>query len=126
MKTIKQRTGAWGEDQAALYLIEKGYEIIERNFRIRSCELDIIALKNIKDEKTLCFIEVKTREGEDDGSAQRATGKNKLVHMFHAAKEFCMQRGIPLDGQAMQFEQISIYKKSKTEFTCKHYILPID
>ncbi len=126
MKTQKQKMGAWGEDQAVEFLVKNGYSLLERNFRVRACELDIIAWKEIKGEKTLCFIEVKTREGQDDGSAQRATGKDKLHNMFHAAKEFCLQKNIPLSGVPMQFEQVSVYKKSETDVLCKHYVIPIN
>lgn len=126
MKTQKQKLGAWGEDKAVNFLMQNGYSILERNFRIRACELDIIAWNEIKGEKTLCFIEVKTREGEDDGSAERATGKEKQQNMFHAAKEFCLQKNIPLIGVPMQFEQVSVYKKSETDVVYKHYIIPIN
>lgn len=51
-------TGAWGEERAAQYLIEKGYRILSRNWRNRGGkELDIVAL----DGDTLVFVEVKTR-----------------------------------------------------------------
>lgn len=49
--------GSWGEEIAVSYLIEKGYTILNRNFRSRFGELDIIA----KYENTVIFIEVKTR-----------------------------------------------------------------
>ncbi len=126
MKTKRQTLGAWGESQAAQFLTEKGYDIVERNFRIRSCELDIIAWKNIKDERTLCFIEVKTRDTLDDGSAERATNPIKLKHLFHGAKEFCLQKGISLDSIPIQFEQVSVYKKISAHSICKHYIIPIN
>lgn len=126
MKTQKQLTGAWGEEQAVVFLIQKGYEILERNFRIRACEIDIIAWKEIKNEKTLCFVEVKTREGRDDGSAERATDRVKQAHFLHAAKEFCLQKNIPLSGIPMQFEQVSVYRQTDEDFFCKHYVIPID
>lgn len=50
--------GQWGEEYAAQYLCSKGYEILSRNFRIKSGELDIVALR----KKQLLFIEVKTRK----------------------------------------------------------------
>jgi len=126
MKTQKQIIGAWGEEQAVAFLIQNGYEIFERNFRVRSCELDIVAWKEIKNEKTLCFVEVKTRECEDDGSAERATGREKQNHLFHAATEFCLQKNIPLSGIPIQFEQVSVYRQTDQNFFCKHYIIPID
>lgn len=59
-----QNLGQKGEDLAFQYLINKGYKIIERNFRLKWGELDIIAKAP---DKTLVFIEVKTmREGGID------------------------------------------------------------
>lgn len=55
--TQKTELGKLGEDLACRYLVDKGYKIIERNFRKPWGELDIIA-KN--PDKTLVFVEVKT------------------------------------------------------------------
>lgn len=48
--------GNLGEDKACLYLKDLSYQIIERNFRTRSGEIDIIAIK----DDVLVFVEVKT------------------------------------------------------------------
>lgn len=49
--------GNKGEEIATNFLIEKGYKIIDRNFRASVGEIDIIA----KDKKEIVFVEVKTR-----------------------------------------------------------------
>lgn len=49
-------TGNKGEEKACKYLIEKGYEIIDRNWRTRTGEIDII----VKKADFLVFVEVKT------------------------------------------------------------------
>ena len=51
-------TGSQGEDQAASFLVQKGYKIIARNFRTKLGEIDIVAL----DQKCVVFVEVKTRK----------------------------------------------------------------
>lgn len=53
--------GKIGEDIAVIYLKNKGYSIIERNYLCKTGEIDIIALKT----NTLNFIEVKTKKIED-------------------------------------------------------------
>lgn len=58
--------GFIGEEIAALYLIDKGYTIIERNWRCKIGEIDIIAKK----DGFLCFIEVKRRMKFDDFPAE--------------------------------------------------------
>ena len=125
MKTKKQETGAWGEEKAAEFLTNSGYEILERNYQIKKCELDIIAWREIKGEKTLCFIEVKTRE-YDNGTAERATDWAKLGHLFHAAQEYCLEKRIPLIGVPIQFEQVSVYGKTPEDCHYKQYVIPIE
>ncbi len=51
----KRETGVWGEDRALAFLTEKGYTVIERNYRSRRGEIDIIA----QDGERIVFVEVK-------------------------------------------------------------------
>ncbi|MBI3282497.1 YraN family protein [Candidatus Curtissbacteria bacterium] len=53
----KTDLGKHGEDIAARYLLKHGYKIIDRNFRIRGGEIDIVAIE----KNTLVVVEVKTR-----------------------------------------------------------------
>jgi putative endonuclease len=53
----RHRLGARGEELAARHLEARGFEVVERNFRTRYGELDIVA----RDERVLVFCEVKTR-----------------------------------------------------------------
>jgi len=56
MQSQRQKIGHTGEDIATYYLIKKGYQILNRNFKTKWGELDIVASHN----KTIIFIEVKT------------------------------------------------------------------
>ena len=56
-RTAKARTGAEGEEAAASYLSRMGWNILDRNWRSRQLELDIVA----EEKETLVFVEVKTR-----------------------------------------------------------------
>ena len=56
---VNQTLGRFGEEKACNYLKKNNYKIIERNFRCRQGEIDIIAKDLSKNE--LVFIEVKTR-----------------------------------------------------------------
>jgi putative endonuclease len=53
----RHRLGRLGEHLAAEHLVRRGFQILERNYRTRWGELDIVAF----DGETLCFCEVKTR-----------------------------------------------------------------
>lgn len=124
-KTKKQLIGEWGEQEAVRFLIEKGYQIVERNFEVREGEIDIIA-KHMKKHfgETLCFIEVKTRAAQD-GSAERATGRSKISNMKHAAKAYCIRGGIDMNNTPIQFEQVSIYGGPQGLKDIRHYEIPI-
>ena len=61
MTKQRQQTGATGEQIACDFLQELGYGLVERNYRTRLSELDIIA----EYEEFLVFCEVKSRKGSD-------------------------------------------------------------
>lgn len=91
----RQTTGAMGEDYAAAYLRDKGYQILEVNFRVtrpRSGEVDIIAVK----ECFLVFVEVKTRKRGSLASAQWTVSKAQQKRIISAAEVFLYRYSIEL------------------------------
>lgn len=73
--------GSDGESLACKYIEKLGYQILERNFRIRGGEIDIIAL----DGKELVFIEVKTRLTHEFGNPFEAITPWKIKFLLKAA-----------------------------------------
>lgn len=71
-----------GEEAAVNYLKNKGYKIINRNFRARNTELDIVAIHN----NTLVFIEVKTRTSDKFGKPIEQISFWKLKSLIKAAE----------------------------------------
>ncbi len=73
----RRELGAWGEERAAKYLRGKGYTILERNFRCRSGEIDIIARRG----GIIAFVEVKLRRDADFAEAREfvTTAKQRRV-----------------------------------------------
>ena len=69
-------TGKWGEDLAADYLREKGYEIIERDWRDGHRDIDIIARS--PDLRTIVFVEVKTRATDVITKPEEAVDRRKI------------------------------------------------
>ncbi|MCL2670172.1 MAG: YraN family protein, partial [Syntrophaceae bacterium] len=63
MSQARRQTGQQGEAVAAAHLGEQGYRIIDRNYRCRFGEIDLIALEG----ETLVFIEVKCRRSDAFG-----------------------------------------------------------
>jgi putative endonuclease len=78
------KLGTDGEDLAASWLEEKGYEILHRNWRHSHYEIDIVALKN----KFLHFIEVKSRNASPFGYPEDSVGKKKFKNLQRAAHEY--------------------------------------
>lgn len=84
----KQALGNYGEELAVVYLKKLGYKIIERNFRIKGGEIDIVA----RDKSTLVYIEVKTRTSYRFGLPQEAVTPAKLRFLERAAKFYRSSR----------------------------------
>lgn len=77
-------TGNVSEDAAAEYLMREGYRIIERNWKTRMCEIDIVAEK----DGTLYFVEVKHRKTDRQGGGLAAITPKKCEQMKFAAKVY--------------------------------------
>lgn len=91
-----------GEDIAAKFLKEKGYKIIERNFRKGYGEIDIIAIhKNI-----LVFIEVKTRTSNKFGTPFEAITYFKLKTLVKTAEFYKVLN--PRLPEALRIDAVSI------------------
>ncbi len=73
--------GLRGENMAVVYLVDEGFEILERNWRFRRAELDIIAMEG----KTLVFVEVKTRSDDIFQRPEDAVNTTKRRQMIKAA-----------------------------------------
>ena len=84
----KVALGKHGEDLACEFLKSHGYKIIERNFRIRGGEIDIIA----EDDKTLVYVEVKTRSQRLFGSPEESVRYLKIKFLERAAKFYRLKR----------------------------------
>ena len=85
---FKQLLGKEGERLAEQYLKKKGYKIVERNYRCRGAELDLIVL----DRRVIVFVEVKTRTGHAFGSPFEAVEFRKQQKMIQAAQYFLNEK----------------------------------
>ena len=84
--------GKAGEDAAADYLEEKGYTILDRNWRKNRLELDIIATKG----DIIAFVEVKTRKNTDFREPHEAVDWKKIRHIVVAADAYIKLHAIDL------------------------------
>jgi putative endonuclease len=93
--------GKIGEELAVNYLINKGYQILERNWHSGHKEIDIIAL----DGDTLVAVEVKTRKSNTFGEPDIAVGVMKQKMLIWAADAYVRYRNLDVD---VRFDIISI------------------
>lgn len=93
--------GKIGEELAVNYLIGKGYEILERNWRNKHKEIDIVA----KDGGTLVIVEVKTRQSDGFGEPDMAVTRQKQRCLVYAANAYVFSKRLDLD---IRFDIISI------------------
>jgi putative endonuclease len=68
-----RRLGAYGEERVLRWYLERGYEPVERNWRCREGEIDLIVAR----DATIVFCEVKTRSTSRFGTPQEAVGRDK-------------------------------------------------
>lgn len=102
-------TGTKGELMAVTYFIEKGFNILYRNWRYKHWEVDIIASRN----DILHFIEVKTRTSMKFGYPEEKVDKKKILYLINASEEFLYQNPQWL---RIQFDILSISIKNENEY----------
>lgn len=78
--------GTWGEQLAARFLEEKGYTVVERDWRLGKRDIDIIALT--PDGVTTVFVEVKTRSSDIVTKPEDAIDRNKVRSIGYAANAY--------------------------------------
>ncbi len=92
--------GKFGEDAACDYLERLGYEIIERNFRMKTGEIDIIA----RDGDCMVFAEVKTRRSNKFANASEYVDFRKTEHIRTTAMLY-----IGSSDTEVRFDVIEVY-----------------
>lgn len=97
--------GASGEEMAKAYLAEKGFQILESNWRSGKNEIDIIAIHN----DTLVVAEVKTRSSSLFGEPEVFVNKNKQRMLIRAANIYVQRNNIDLE---VRFDIVSVISGS--------------
>ncbi len=109
--------GDEGEDIAVELLISKGYEIVERNYRYRKGEIDIIAIDT--ETKYLVFVEVKSRRNLEFGEPEYAVTTNKMRQVKKIAEAYLYEKEI---GEIdCRFDVVTILFKSEADSIINHY-----
>ena len=112
---VNQTLGKFGEDKACKYLEKNDYIIIERNFRCKQGEIDIIAKDLSKNE--LVFVEVKTRLSFNYGTPSQSVTSIKQRHILNVAKYYLYKNSI--NDTFVRFDVIEVFVK-EFEFRINH------
>lgn len=103
----KRKIGAEYEKIAAAYLEKNGYIILEKNYRCRNAEIDIIA----KNDSYICFVEVKYRKTDNCGGAVEAVDHRKK-HKITMAALYYMQKNNYSEWTPCRFDVLAIDAQS--------------
>jgi len=97
--------GRFGEDEASFYLLNKGFEILKRNFRNRFGEVDIIAIKGA----SVHFVEVKTRRTNSCGYPEESVNGLKKNRILKTALWYLNGEGSAFKNHSISFGLVAIY-----------------
>ena len=88
-KTNNLKIGRLGEQIAKIYLQNKGYYIIEKNYRTKYAEIDLIA----RNKSVLVFVEVRARKDERFGSPEDSIKRSKIRKLIKNAQAYVARKG---------------------------------
>jgi putative endonuclease len=110
-RTYRQIIGRKAEDIAVDFLRARGLRILERNFRRRLGELDIVA----RDGDTLVIVEVRTRASHWYGGAAASVDRRKQQRLIRAAAQLLQQRR-DLSQLRARFDVVVVDGNGKVEW----------
>ena len=102
MTEQRQTLGKWGEELAVRELERRGYAILARRYRTRHGEIDIVA----DESGTVVFVEVKAREGAENGGAAAAVTARKQRRLASMAVDYLTRNH--LTNRPCRFDVVAI------------------
>ena len=109
---IHNDLGKKGEALAVEFLQKNNYQILERNWRFKKAEIDVIAKKN----DVLAVVEVKTRSSNYFGNPQDFVNPKKIQLLVEAINEYVISKNLDVE---VRFDIIAI-TKNQEKFEIKH------
>lgn len=114
MEKSTREIGKWGEDQAASFLISRGYKVLARNYYFGNKELDIIA----ENEEFIVVVEVKTRETAFFQNPEDAVSNAKIRNIVDATEGYLDEFDI---DKEVRFDIIGVVLKGDNKFEIEHF-----
>ena len=102
-RAVHLRSGESAESLAGIFLEKRGFKLIQKNFRAKVGEIDLI----MKDRSCLVFVEVRYRKNEDFGGALASITVSKQSRIRKTAQLF-LQHNPNLDYEECRFDVIAI------------------
>jgi putative endonuclease len=108
--------GRWGEKRCEKFLKRKGLKNLARNFSCKTGEIDLIM---VDADKTIVFVEVKTRADESFSPSESAVTSAKKTKMLRAARYFLSIHNI--ENRPFRFDVVTIVLGRKGRPEIRHY-----
>ena len=110
----KDAVGAYGEDVAARWLEERGYVVLDRNWRTRGGELDVVLVRS----GVVVFAEVKCRRSGSYGPPALAVTPLKAARLRSLAQAWLDAHG--LSGACVRFDVVSVLRPARGAAVVEH------
>ncbi|HSH35827.1 YraN family protein [Schnuerera sp.] len=101
------KKGIFGENEAVKYLVSQGYRILDRNYRTKVGEIDIIAIKS----HILVFIEVKARTSTSYGYPYEAVNWKKQEKIYKSSLIYIKHKS--MNNYQIRYDIIEVYLRKK-------------
>lgn len=119
---MPQCTGERGEEIAARYLQEKGWRVMDRNYRYERAEIDLACFEPAESDEAggeIVVVEVKTRTGRGFGRPEEAVTPQKQRHVTRATAAYLYERG--LENARVRFDVVSVLIEPGREPQVEHF-----
>ena len=108
--------GRWGEKRCEKFLKRKGFKTLTRNFSCKTGEIDLIMVDT---DRTIVFVEVKTRADESFSPSESAITSSKKSKMIRTARYFLAANEI--EDRPLRFDVVTLILGQKGPVKIRHY-----
>jgi putative endonuclease len=108
--------GRWGEKRSEKFLKRKGLKTLTRNFSCKTGEIDLVMVDG---DRTIVFVEVKTRADESFSAPESAITSGKKTKMIRAARYFLATNEI--EDRPLRFDVVTVILGHKGPVQIRHY-----
>jgi len=112
----RELLGRWGEKRSRRFLERKGLKILTRNFSCKAGEIDLIM---VAPDRTIVFVEVRTRADETFGSVESSITFAKKAKLLRTARYFLTTHDI--DNRPFRFDVVTIVLGQKGTPQIRYY-----